>query len=87
MHVEGPALDRRADEIVPLILNTERRENDEHALHRIVAIRRGPDELLVTTTDPHLARAIGHALRGAYGGELDLHYRVGTPELDVRWTG
>jgi hypothetical protein len=87
VHVLGPALEKRADEMVPLILNVERHENDEHPLHRVIAIRRGADELTVTTTDPHLARAIGHALHAAYGGELDLNYRAGTPELDVRWTG
>ena len=41
--------------------------------------------LLVTTTDPHLARRIGEALHHAYKGELDYHYNKEEKLLRVVW--
>jgi hypothetical protein len=34
---------------------------------------------VVTTTDIHLPRRVGHALEHAYKGKLDVHYSEGAP--------
>ena len=40
----------------------------------------------VTTTDVHLARRIGDALRGAFQGELVIKYRPDEYLIRVNWT-
>ena len=42
--------------------------------------------LLVTTTDAHLARGIGEALRKAYRGRMEFHYNKADNLLRVSWT-
>jgi hypothetical protein len=41
--------------------------------------------LLVTTTDAHLARRIGEALRAAYKGRMKFHYNKADNLLRVTW--
>ncbi len=74
------------DEIVNLIRNIEAREKAEHALARIMACEDGAEGLTVTTTDAHLARAIGDALSHAYRGELEYHYNESNQLLRVHWS-
>ena len=62
------------DEIMNLVHNEEKRERAEHPLKRIMAVERKGDEVLVTTTDIHLARSMGDALHHAYQGNLEYHY-------------
>ena len=53
----------RADELAALargvLLFSERREKDEHPINRIMRIEEGTDEIRFSTTEPHLAQAIG----------------------------
>lgn len=42
--------------------------------------------LIVQTTDIHLPRRIGEALRHAYHGELDFRYEEDAYFLRVHWT-
>jgi len=62
------------EEIVGLVRHVEEREKAEHPLQRILKLEERGEELLVSTTDPHLARGIGDALHHAYHGELDYRY-------------
>lgn len=48
-------------------------------------IEKQDDSVLVTTTDIHLARGIGEAIRHAYQGQLELHYNAGERLLPVHW--
>jgi hypothetical protein len=50
-----------------------------------MAIEARDDGVLVTTTDSHLARRIGGALRRAYQGELDYAYNKEDDSLRVEW--
>ena len=74
------------DEIVNLMRNVESREKAEHPLARIMACEDDRDGMLVTTTDPHLARALGDSLSHAYRGELEYHYNDGDRLLRVHWS-
>lgn len=74
------------DEILGLVRHVEEREKADHALQRIIASEPEADALVVTTTDPHLARAIGHAVYAAYGGELEVHYAPEEALARVRWS-
>jgi hypothetical protein len=39
----------------------------------------------VSTTDPHLARALGKAVHHAYRGKLEFHYSRDQNLLRVHW--
>jgi hypothetical protein len=68
------------DEIVNLLRNLEAAQQAEHPLQRIVALEEGRGKeghggrIVVTTTDIHLPRRMGHALTDAYAGDLTTHY-------------
>lgn len=74
VHLNGSFARGHRDEIVNAARNVERTENAEHPLHRIIEISEGADETVITTTDIHLPRAIGHALESAWDGDLKTHY-------------
>jgi NMD protein affecting ribosome stability and mRNA decay len=72
-------------EIEGLVRHVEEREKKEHALKRVMAIREDGDDLVITTTDVHLARGIGEAIQSAYKGELDYTFTERENVMRVRW--
>ncbi len=74
------------EEIRALISHVEEREKSAHALNRIMEATTVDDQLRISTTDMHLARAIGEALRRAYKGELELRYAKEGSMIRVRWS-
>jgi len=81
----GDFVRRRRAEMVCLIRHQEAQENREHPQHRIMSLEPTTAGLLVRTTDLHLPRRIGEALRRAYKGELDLHFETGSCSIRVSW--
>ncbi len=73
------------EEILNLVRHEGEKEQAERTLKRIMAIEARDDGVLVTTTDSHLARRIGGALRRAYQGELDYAYNKEDDSLRVAW--
>ena len=73
------------DEIMNLVRHQEQRERLAHPLKRIMAFEEQDDAVLVTTTDVHLARGIGEAVRDAYQGELEFHLKPDENLLRVNW--
>lgn len=73
------------DEILNLARNQEALEKGDRPLHRIMDIEEVPDGFLIRTTDIHLPRRIGEALRRAFEGELDLHYEAEAYSVRVHW--
>ena len=84
--LKGAYLQGHRDEILHLIRNHEAKEKAEHPLQRIMAIEDRPDGMVVTTTDPHLARDIAQALYHAYKGELEFHYNKEENLLRAAWS-
>jgi NMD protein affecting ribosome stability and mRNA decay len=74
------------DEIEPLIRHVEQREQRNHPLKRVMAIRATRSGLEVTTTDAKLAQAIGTALRRAHQGELVSDWSAVENVMRVRWS-
>lgn len=73
------------DEILGLVRNVEAREKGEHPFNRIIDVSEaGEEALLVRTTEAHLARAIGTALRDAYEGELTIGYEEELARIEWR---
>ena len=82
----GTFIARHRDELIHLARHQEEQEKGEHPLHRIMDIEQADDALVIRTTDIHLPRRIGEALRHAYHGELEFHYDQETYFIRVRWT-
>ena len=71
----GPVVAAQKDEMIKLARNQEKSEKPEHPLNRIMEIKEeAPDRLIISTTDIHLPRRIGEAVKRAYHGELDVHF-------------
>lgn len=83
--ISGAFAAAHEDELLHLIRNTEKAENQEHPLHRIMDIVRDEDVITITTTDAHLPRRIGHALEDAWHGELETHYDEEGSFARVTW--
>ena len=85
LRLEGSFVLEHADEILGLVHNVETREKNDHPLHRVMAVERDEEGFLITTTEPHLAHALGKALRSAYEGELEATYADGEALLRATW--
>jgi hypothetical protein len=72
-------------EIVTLARHTEKAEKRQHPLQRIMAIDEKVDTIVITTTDIHLPRRIGHAIVDAYKGNLETHYDEGGYFVRMTW--
>lgn len=83
--LRGPFFASHRDEIANLARHTEQHAKQEHPLQRIIGEKDEDDGLLITTTDIHLARAIGEAVHRAYQGELEFHYNTEQNLLRVTW--
>ena len=84
--LKGAFASQQPEQVTGVIKNIETKENKEHPLARIMSIETTPDGLVVSTTDSHLPRQIGEALKHAYQGELDIHYGEGEDSVRVNWT-
>ena len=81
----GEFLRAHRREVVQLMRHVERRASAEHPLQRIIDITRENGDMMVSTTDPHLARALGVAVHRAYRGKLQFHYNREENLLRVHW--
>ena len=82
----GSFVAAHGDEIVGLVRNTEAAEKREHPLQRLIAIDEAGGRIVITTTDIHLPRRIGHAIVAAYKGDLETHYDEGGYFVRMRWS-
>ena len=83
--LSGEFLAAHRDEILARVRACERAESRSHPLKRIIAVSPAGKALRISTTDAHLARRIGDALRRAYKGELSYRYHKGEALLQVSW--
>ena len=84
--LKGQFFREHRQEILNLARHEEQKTKVEHPLQRIMAIEEQEEGILLTTTDPHLARGIGEAVYRAYQGELDFRYVAESSMLPVSWT-
>jgi hypothetical protein len=83
--LEGAFVDAHRDEIAGLLRHEESRAKSQHPLDRVVEVAHSPERITVTTTDIHLPRRIGVAMKRAYRGQLAIEYAKGAYEVRVRW--
>jgi hypothetical protein len=72
--LHGDFARQHANEILSLTRHEETAEKAEHPLNRIATIEHTDAGVVIATTDIHLPRRIGEALKRAYGGTLDMHF-------------
>jgi len=83
--LKGEYLTTHRDEIVSLARHCEKREKADHPLQRIISIEDASHEMLITTTDLHLARNIAERIHAAHKGDLTLHYSKKENLLRSAW--
>ena len=83
--IAGAFAQGHKEEILNLVRHHETLEKRLHPLHRILDIQEQPAVLLIQTTDIHLPRRIGEALRRAYKGELEIRHEEETHFARVNW--
>jgi hypothetical protein len=81
----GPYVALHKRELVQVARGQERMERAEHALHRIMTIDEQADAVDITTTDVHLPRRIGEAVKRSHDGELTIDFGKDAYEIRVRW--
>ena len=72
-------------EIIGLAHNEEMAERGEHALNRIMGIQESEEGLIINTTDIHLPRRIGEAVKRAFHGTLDMQFDDASYFVRVDW--
>lgn len=70
----GPFLAEHRTEVLNLVKARETRAKRDFPMQRIIAVEKADPNVLVTTTDSHLARSIAQALHEAFKGELEIRY-------------
>lgn len=83
--LKGAFVREHRDEVIDIVRSEQRKETADHPLNRIMSIAADRGGLLVTTTDVHLPRLIGEALRRSHGGELRVRYDVHGCAVRVDW--
>lgn len=86
INLTGAYIYEHRTELLAIVRNLELKERSEHPMQRIMKIEEDHDKMQITTTDVHLARAIGDALRRAHGGSLDVKYSADDNVVRVVWT-
>ncbi|HSN04537.1 BCAM0308 family protein [Nitrospira sp. NS4] len=84
--IAGSFKEKQHEQVMGVIHNAAAQEKKEHPLSRIMAVERRPEGLVISTTDTHLPRRIGEALKHAYRGELEYHYDQEEEFIRVNWT-
>ena len=64
----------------------EEAENKEHPLNRIINIEDDEQGVVINTTDIHLPRRIGEAVKRAFHGEIEDDFEKDGYFVRVNWT-
>jgi hypothetical protein len=72
--LRGPFSGSQRDDLIGLTRHQEAAEKTEHPPNRIIAINDDPQQLVITTTDIHLPRRIGEAVKHAFHGALHIDF-------------
>jgi len=85
VRISGSYAGEHREDIVRRIRRCEAAESKAHPLQRIIALTRDGADLVVTTTDSHLARRFGEALEKSFKGAAAYRYGKEDNLLRVDW--
>lgn len=83
--LRGPVALAKKDQIIGLARNEEKAEKSDHPLNRIMAINTVEDGIEIYTTDIHLPRRLGEAVKRAFHGDLAIHFDEAGYFVRVEW--
>lgn len=83
--LSGPYVAAHRGELLQIAQRQAEHARAEHPLHRIIEIVDRGGDVEITTTDVHLPRRIGEALKRAHDGALDIHFSDDAYEIRVAW--
>lgn len=84
--IKGEFFASHRDEILSVVTARAERASAEHPLQRIIGMQDVARGVLVTTTDAHLARGIGVALKDAFKGDLELKFSRDENLVRATWS-
>jgi NMD protein affecting ribosome stability and mRNA decay len=84
--LQGDFAKEHKEEIIHLARHQEEAENKEHPLNRIISIEEDAQGLVINTTDIHLPRRIGEAVKRAFHGEIAAKFEEDGYFVRVDWT-
>ena len=83
--LSGAYANAHRDELLKIARHQAELERREHALNRIMRIDEQADGVEISTTDVHLPRRIGTALKRAHDGELKIDFAGDEYGVRVHW--
>lgn len=83
--LQGAYLSAHKVDILGLVRHQEQAEKGDHPLHRIMGTEDKPGEIVINTTDIHLPRRIGEAIRHAHHGDLDIRFAPEEYFIRINW--
>jgi NMD protein affecting ribosome stability and mRNA decay len=84
--LRGAFVREHKDEIVRLARHQEEAEKQEHPLNRIISIDDDAEGITINTTDIHLPRRIGEAVKRTWRGKLATHFEEEGYFVRLDWT-
>jgi hypothetical protein len=72
--LKGPFDAERKEELIRLARHEEEAEKQEHPLNRIMSIEQDEQAVVINTTDIHLPRRIGEAVKRAFHGDFEADF-------------
>jgi hypothetical protein len=72
-------------ELIHLARHQEEAEKEEHALNRIISIKEDGGGIVINTTDIHLPRRIGEAVKRAFHGKIEVSFEEDGYFVRVDW--
>ncbi len=85
VNLTGSYVDEQRAEILSIVHNLASKQKAEHPMQRVMKIVEERGAVKITTTDIHLARAIGDALHRAHAGALEIKYGPDDNIVRVAW--
>jgi hypothetical protein len=72
--------------MIHLVRHQEEAEKPEHPLNRIISVVEDAEGIVVNTTDIHLPRRIGEAIKRAFHGSLEENFDEDAYFVRINWT-
>lgn len=92
-HVDGlftlhsPKIKTDKNQVINLIKNEAEKEIQKNPTSRIVAMEHKGEDLIIYTTTQFLAMTLGHAVKRAYKGKLEIQKLQREKFVRVKWQG
>ena len=85
--LRGDFAREQKQELIHLARHQEEAEKQEHPLNRIIGIEEDAQGIVISTTDIHLPRRIGEAIKRAFRGKIEDNFEKDGYFVRVTWTG